>query len=319
MDFGPNNWYPEPVPMWNLQTPTIFIPPSPTLVNPPLSPPPHFSSHSIPPFQSPSIPAFIPNPAVVQSCIAAFVALQQSMDECNTTFREDMQKIQERLQQSHHLIHERRSLLQELRSKVPTAATTPSSGPRYASEDPTLPSPWKGLIDGSTGSLYYWNTATNQTHTVMVENDPVVKVIYVDNSIKGAYLPLSCYDETVFAYPKTNAAEDHHLLVQFFFYLGDLYTRTEKIRESLSYHPTTLQIYVKSLPGTAPASRASNLTDTAATYESVNELEQTVNLSQPCTMLKLEDKLVLKGEDLLGSLLQTPFLYQPSCYARAHK
>ncbi|KAL6192371.1 hypothetical protein ACLB2K_033462 [Fragaria x ananassa] len=154
----------------------------------------------------------------------------------------------------------------------------------------------------------------------MVENDPVVKVIYVDSSIKGAYLPLSCYDETVFAYPKTNAAEDHHLLVQFFFYLGDLYTRTEKIRESLSYHPTTLQIYVKSLLGTAPASRASNLTDTAATYKSVNELEQTVNLSQPCTMLKLEDKLVLKGGGLVMiTPTWTPFLYQLSCYARAHK
>ncbi|KAK1294023.1 DEAD-box ATP-dependent RNA helicase 40 [Acorus calamus] len=37
------------------------------------------------------------------------------------------------------------------------------SGPRYAPEDPTLPPPWKGLIDGSTGTLYYWNPETNVT------------------------------------------------------------------------------------------------------------------------------------------------------------
>lgn len=38
-----------------------------------------------------------------------------------------------------------------------------SAGPRYAPDDPTLPQPWKGLIDGSTGLLYYWNPETNVT------------------------------------------------------------------------------------------------------------------------------------------------------------
>lgn len=38
-----------------------------------------------------------------------------------------------------------------------------SLGPRYAPEDPTLPKPWKGLIDGSTGVFYYWNPETNVT------------------------------------------------------------------------------------------------------------------------------------------------------------
>uniref|UniRef100_A0A0D9XVG9 RNA helicase n=1 Tax=Leersia perrieri TaxID=77586 RepID=A0A0D9XVG9_9ORYZ len=42
-----------------------------------------------------------------------------------------------------------------------TEAATDSSGPRYAPDDPTLPAPWKGLIDGST--LYYWNPDTNET------------------------------------------------------------------------------------------------------------------------------------------------------------
>uniref|UniRef100_A0A1J3D5R2 DEAD-box ATP-dependent RNA helicase 40 n=1 Tax=Noccaea caerulescens TaxID=107243 RepID=A0A1J3D5R2_NOCCA len=44
-----------------------------------------------------------------------------------------------------------------------TEAAPASTGPRYAPEDPTLPKPWKGLIDGSTGILYYWNPETNIT------------------------------------------------------------------------------------------------------------------------------------------------------------
>lgn len=45
-----------------------------------------------------------------------------------------------------------------------TASST-SSGPRfrYAPEDPTVPKPWKVLVDGSTGYLYFWNTETNVT------------------------------------------------------------------------------------------------------------------------------------------------------------
>lgn len=42
-------------------------------------------------------------------------------------------------------------------------AASSSGGPRYAPDDPSLPKPWKGLIDGSTGVLYYWNPETNIT------------------------------------------------------------------------------------------------------------------------------------------------------------
>ncbi|KAK9119738.1 hypothetical protein Scep_017831 [Stephania cephalantha] len=38
-----------------------------------------------------------------------------------------------------------------------------SDGPRYASLDPTLPKPWRGLVDGRTGNLYFWNPETNVT------------------------------------------------------------------------------------------------------------------------------------------------------------
>lgn len=40
------------------------------------------------------------------------------------------------------------------------AASAPT-GPRYAPDDPSLPQPWKALIDGST--VYYWNPETNIT------------------------------------------------------------------------------------------------------------------------------------------------------------
>jgi ATP-dependent RNA helicase DDX5/DBP2 len=43
------------------------------------------------------------------------------------------------------------------------AAATVSAGPRYAAEDPTLPKPWKGLVDPKTGYLYFWNPETNVT------------------------------------------------------------------------------------------------------------------------------------------------------------
>ncbi|KAL0377413.1 UNVERIFIED_CONTAM: ATP-dependent RNA helicase-like protein DB10 [Sesamum radiatum] len=38
-----------------------------------------------------------------------------------------------------------------------------ATGIRYAPEDPTLPKPWKGLVDDKTGYLYYWNPETNIT------------------------------------------------------------------------------------------------------------------------------------------------------------
>ncbi|RYR07211.1 hypothetical protein Ahy_B05g074522 isoform A [Arachis hypogaea] len=42
-------------------------------------------------------------------------------------------------------------------------ATASSVGPRYAPPDPTLPKPWRGLVDGKTGYLYFWNPETNVT------------------------------------------------------------------------------------------------------------------------------------------------------------
>ncbi|CAL1358084.1 unnamed protein product [Linum trigynum] len=42
-------------------------------------------------------------------------------------------------------------------------AAATAAAPRFAPEDPTLPKPWRGLVDGKTGYLYYWNPETNVT------------------------------------------------------------------------------------------------------------------------------------------------------------
>ncbi|KAK1375509.1 hypothetical protein POM88_031702 [Heracleum sosnowskyi] len=42
-------------------------------------------------------------------------------------------------------------------------AATKTAGIRYAPEDPTLPKPWRGLIDAKTGYIYFWNPETNVT------------------------------------------------------------------------------------------------------------------------------------------------------------
>ncbi|XP_038702980.1 DEAD-box ATP-dependent RNA helicase 14-like isoform X1 [Tripterygium wilfordii] len=42
-------------------------------------------------------------------------------------------------------------------------AATAMASIRYAPEDPTLPKPWRGLVDGKTGYIYFWNPETNIT------------------------------------------------------------------------------------------------------------------------------------------------------------
>ncbi|CAO2204732.1 unnamed protein product [Urochloa humidicola] len=49
-------------------------------------------------------------------------------------------------------------------SSASASAPAPASkGPRYAPPDPTLPKPWRALIDGNTGYLYFWNPETKVT------------------------------------------------------------------------------------------------------------------------------------------------------------
>ncbi|CAA0828524.1 DEAD-box ATP-dependent RNA helicase 46 [Striga hermonthica] len=51
----------------------------------------------------------------------------------------------------------------KIRLLVSSDMAVAGAGIRYAPEDPSLPKPWKGLVDDKTGYLYYWNPETNIT------------------------------------------------------------------------------------------------------------------------------------------------------------
>lgn len=72
-----------------------------------------------------------------------------------------------------------------------TASST-SNGPRfrYALEDPTLPKPWKGLVDRSTGYLYFWNTETNVTQYERPAATPLLDPI-PSPELKSASSPIN--------------------------------------------------------------------------------------------------------------------------------
>ncbi|KAJ4831485.1 DEAD-box ATP-dependent RNA helicase 14 [Turnera subulata] len=82
----------------------------------------------------------------------------------------------------------------EARGSIAMAAT--AAGPRYAPEDPTLPKPWKGLVDGKTGYIYFWNPETNVTQyerpagSVKSSSVPVSSSVQVQQSSRRGYSPV---------------------------------------------------------------------------------------------------------------------------------
>ncbi|CAD6232993.1 unnamed protein product [Miscanthus lutarioriparius] len=68
----------------------------------------------------------------------------------------------------------RQSGIREARGMASSASAPASKGPRYAPPDPTLPKPWRGLIDGSTGYLYFWNPETKQRSEAAVSRPQYV-------------------------------------------------------------------------------------------------------------------------------------------------
>ncbi|CAI9111190.1 OLC1v1011346C1 [Oldenlandia corymbosa var. corymbosa] len=70
-------------------------------------------------------------------------------------------------------------------------AATVSAGVRYAPEDPTLPKPWKGLVDGKTGYLYFWNPETNVTQY----ERPASSSVHVQKTSQGYHASSSKDDD----------------------------------------------------------------------------------------------------------------------------
>ncbi|THG20148.1 hypothetical protein TEA_002384 [Camellia sinensis var. sinensis] len=120
----------------------------------------------------------------------------------------------------------------------------------------------------------------------MAANGLETEVALVDCSIGDMYLSLARYDEAVFAYQKaltvfkSSKGENHPLVASVFVRLADLYNKTGKFRESKSYCENALRIYLTPVVGIPPEEIASGLTDVSAIYESMNELEQALNLLQ---------------------------------------
>ncbi|CAH9086877.1 unnamed protein product [Cuscuta epithymum] len=71
-------------------------------------------------------------------------------------------------------------------------AILPSADIQHLAEDQSLPKPWKGLVDGQTGYLYYWNTETNVTQY----EKPVI--IMIPSSSAGPNKSLSPSVQTTF-------------------------------------------------------------------------------------------------------------------------
>ncbi|ONM01129.1 Transcription factor TFIIE alpha subunit [Zea mays] len=65
--------------------------------------------------------------------------------------------------------------------------------PLYALEDPSLPKPWRVLVDGITGYLYYWNSYTNVTQYERPMAAPLPLV--------GPWVPDQAYFDDPFARP----------------------------------------------------------------------------------------------------------------------
>ncbi|KAJ4729250.1 putative Dead box ATP-dependent RNA helicase [Melia azedarach] len=85
-------------------------------------------------------------------------------------------------------------------------ATASSASVRYAPEDPSLPKPWRGLVDGRTGYLYFWNPETNVTQyekptttaPPMAFSVPISSSVQVQQTSQGqrpGYSPEKEYDK----------------------------------------------------------------------------------------------------------------------------
>ncbi|KAF8399679.1 hypothetical protein HHK36_015550 [Tetracentron sinense] len=102
-------------------------------------------------------------------------------------------------------LHLQRQLLLDcvgIHSDMAATKSASSNGPRYAPEDPTLPKPWKGLVDGKTGYLYFWNPETSVTQY----ERPVASHADPASLPKPASVPISSSVQV----QQSSSAQHHH-------------------------------------------------------------------------------------------------------------
>ncbi|KAK9062834.1 hypothetical protein SSX86_020024 [Deinandra increscens subsp. villosa] len=109
-------------------------------------------------------------------------------------------------------------------------------------------------------------------------------VAAIDVCIGDAYLSLARYDEAIFSYQKalnlfkSAKSENHPSVASVFVRLADVNNKIGKFRESKSFCENALRIYVKPVKGIPKEEIASGLIEVSAIYESMNELDQALNL-----------------------------------------
>ncbi|GAB2284179.1 hypothetical protein Dimus_018646 [Dionaea muscipula] len=108
----------------------------------------------------------------------------------------------------------------------------------------------------------------------------------IDCNVGDAYLSLSRYDEAAFSYQKalavlkTSKGENHPAVASVYVRLAELYNKMGKFRDSKSFCNNAQRIYENPPPGIPSEEIASGLVNLAAIYESMQELEQALNLLQ---------------------------------------
>ncbi|KAL1812317.1 hypothetical protein ACET3Z_022382 [Daucus carota] len=170
-----------------------------------------------------------------------------------------------------------------------------------------------GLISDSKGdheaALEHYVLASMS----MAANGQEADVAAIDCNIGDAYLSLARYDEAVFAYQKaltvfkSMKGEKHSSVASVFIRLANLYNKIGKFRESRSYCENALRFYMKPTPGSRKEEIANGLIEVSAIYESMNELDQALNLLKKA--LKVYDGKVGEQSTVAGIEAQMGVIY----------
>ncbi|XP_028778591.1 protein KINESIN LIGHT CHAIN-RELATED 2 isoform X2 [Neltuma alba] len=130
---------------------------------------------------------------------------------------------------------------------------------------------------------------------IMAANGLELDAASVDCSIGDAYSFLGRYDDAVLAYQKALAVfkstkGEDHAVASVYVRLADLYHKTGKPKESKYFRENAVKIFGKTTlnPWIPSEEIVSGLIEVAATYESMNDLEQAVKLLKKA--LKIYDK-----------------------------
>ncbi|KAI7735359.1 hypothetical protein M8C21_017533 [Ambrosia artemisiifolia] len=143
-----------------------------------------------------------------------------------------------------------------------------------------------GLICDSMGN---YDTAIEHytlARMAMSANEHDSDVAAIDACIGDAYLSLARYDEAIFTYQKAlnvfrfTKGENHSSVASVYVRLADLYNKIGRFRECETYCEHALRIYLKVKPNPqSPNDEIANgLIEVSAIYESMNQLEQALDL-----------------------------------------